>query len=110
MFNTLHSLIEEKKLFIEPKLNADFLANQLDISATKLSNLIKLFTDKNFNDYINEFRIKFAKELLINEAYKGYTITSIGLESGFNSKSTFYAMFKKHTNLTPTAYQKSLLK
>jgi len=51
-----------------------------------------------------------AKELLIHEEYKNYTITSIGLESGFNSKSTFYATFKKHTGFTPAAYQKSFKK
>ena len=110
LFDKIHSLIEEKKLFIEPKLNADYLANELDISSSKLSSIIKLFSDKNFNDYINEFRIELAKELLIHKDYINYTITSIGLESGFNSKSSFYATFKKHTGLTPTEYQKSLIK
>ncbi|ARV14913.1 helix-turn-helix domain-containing protein [Polaribacter sp. SA4-12] len=109
LFDKIHSLIEEKKLFIEPKLNADYLANELDISSSKLSSIIKLFSDKNFNDYINEFRIELAKELLIHKDYINYTITSIGLESGFNSKSSFYATFKKHTGLTPTEYQKSLI-
>ena len=108
LFDKINSLIESKKLFIEPKLNADFLANEVDISSSKLSNIIKLFADKNFNDYINDFRIELAKELLIHKDYKNYTITSIGLESGFNSKSSFYATFKKNTGFTPTAYQKSL--
>ncbi|QNM85916.1 AraC family transcriptional regulator [Polaribacter pectinis] len=107
LFDKIHSLVEDKKLFIEPKLSADFLANELDISSAKLSNTIKLFSGKNFNDYINEFRIELAKELLTHENYKNYTITSIGLESGFNSKSTFYYTFKKHTGLTPTEFQKS---
>ena len=110
LFDKIHSLIEDKKFFIEPKLNADFLANEVDISITKLSNTIKLFSGKSFNDYINEFRIELAKELLKNKNYKNYTIASIGLESGFNSKSNFYYTFKKHTGLTPTEYQKSLVK
>ncbi|TMM31985.1 helix-turn-helix domain-containing protein [Polaribacter aestuariivivens] len=108
VFDKIQSTIQEKKLFIEPKLNAEFLANEVDISSTKLSTIIKLFTDKNFNDYINEFRIDLAKELLAHPEYKNYTITSIGLESGFNSKSTFYSTFKKHTGVTPAQYQKSL--
>ena len=109
LFEKVKLLINEKKLFIEPKLSVDFLANEVDINATKLSNIIKQFSDKNFNDFINEFRIELAKELLKNEDYKNYTITSIGLESGFNSKSTFYATFKKNTGFTPTEYQKSLI-
>ena len=110
IFNKIETLIIAEKLFTEPKLTVDFLATALDVNALKLTSIIKQFSDKNFNDFINEFRITFAKELLLDEAYKNYTITSIGLESGFNSKSSFYATFKKHTNLTPTEYQKLMIK
>jgi AraC-like DNA-binding protein len=109
LFNSIENLIRKRKLFTEPKLTVDFLANEIDVNAVKLSNCIKQFSDKNFNDYINEFRIEFAKNLLIDENYKNYTITSIGLESGFNSKSTFYSTFKKHTGFTPTEYLKSTI-
>jgi AraC-like DNA-binding protein len=61
---------------------------------------------KNNNNFINEHRINLSKNLLRNQAYQQYTITSIGLESGFNSKSAFYHTFKKQTGVTPSAYQK----
>ena len=109
LFDKIEVLLKEKKIFTEPKLSVDFLANELEVNSNKLSNCIKQFSDKNFNDYINEFRIELAKDLLINENYKNYTITSIGLESGFNSKSSFYHTFKKHTGLTPSEYQKSVI-
>tara|TARA_R110002051_G_scaffold223681_1_gene286904 strand:- start:95 stop:403 length:309 start_codon:yes stop_codon:yes gene_type:complete len=96
----------EKKLFTEPKLTVEFLANEVDMNAAKLSNIIKLFSENSFNEYINEFRIELAKELLLDENYKSYTITAIGLESGFNSKSTFYSTFKKNTGNTPSEFQK----
>ncbi|MFK8060072.1 MAG: helix-turn-helix domain-containing protein [Polaribacter sp.] len=107
LFDKIETLIIEKKLFTEPKLSAEFLANEVDVNANKLSNCIKHFSDRNFNDYINEFRVSFAKKLLVDENYKNYTITAMGLESGFNSKSSFYYTFKKHTGITPLAYQKS---
>lgn len=107
LFDKIESLIKEKKLFINPKLNLDFLAIEVDINASKLSNIIKQFSGKNFNDYMNEFRINLAKKLLVHKDYKNYTITSIGLESGFNSKSTFYYAFKKHTGFTPLEFQKT---
>ena len=50
-------------------------------------------------------RIQQSKKLLIDEKYANYTIVSIGLESGFNSKSTFYNVFKKHVGCTPLAYK-----
>ena len=110
IFDEIESLLLEKKLFTEPKLTVEFLANEVDINAAKLSNIIKLFSENSFNEYINEFRIELAKELLLDENYKNYTITAIGLESGFNSKSTFYSTFKKHTGNTPSAYQKTIKK
>ena len=82
------------------------MANEVDVNAAKLSNIIKLFSENSFNEYINVFRIELAKELLVNENYNSYTITAIGLESGFNSKSSFYSTFKKHTGKTPSDYQK----
>ena len=108
LFESVSSLLKDKKLFIEPKLTLDYLANELEVNSNKLSSAIKQFSDKNFNDFINEFRIELAKELLVDENYSNYTITAIGLESGFNSKSSFYHTFKKHTGNTPSAYQKSI--
>lgn len=109
LFNKINQLLENKKLFTEPKLTVEFLANELEINTSKLSNTIKIFTDKNFSDFINEHRIELAKKLLIDEEYKNYTITAIGLESGFNSKSTFYATFKKQEGVTPAEFQKLYL-
>jgi len=107
LFDKINTLINQQRLFREPKLSLVFLADEVDISASKLSTIIKQYSNKNFNDYINDFRIEFAKELLKNSDYKNYTIASIGLESGFNSKSTFYYTFKKQTGFTPYTYQKS---
>lgn len=107
LFDKIEMLLKSKKLFIESKFTLEFLANEVDVSPNKLSNCIKKITSKSFNDYINEFRIELAKELLVHKDYKNYTITSIGLESGFNSKSTFYYTFKKYTGFTPSEFQKA---
>lgn len=107
IFDKINEFLENEKIFTEPKLTVEHLANKVDISSNKLSNIIKQFSDKNFNDYINEYRIDLAKKMLIHRDYKNYTVTSIGLESGFNSKSTFYYTFKKYTGITPSQYQKT---
>lgn len=106
IFNAIETLLNEEKLYTAPKLTIDFLANKIDVNAAKLSTIIKLYSDKNFNDYINDFRIELAKDLLTDEAYQEYTITAIGLESGFNSKSAFFSCFKDQTGFTPYAFKK----
>ncbi|WP_439132680.1 helix-turn-helix domain-containing protein [Polaribacter sp.] len=108
LFAKLEKLLESTRLFTQPKINLELLANELDVSSNKLSSCIKKNTSNNFNDFINGYRVHLAKELLVDNDYKQYTITSIGLESGFNSKSSFYYTFKKYTGITPAAYQKSI--
>ena len=66
------------------------LAEKQKISVSHLSKLINSFSNYNFSDYINSLRIEQAKKLLDDDSFDQYTIVAIGLESGFNSKSTFY--------------------
>jgi len=108
-FKEINQFVITKKKYTDASLSLESLASDINISSSLLSQLINTYSDNNFTDYINKHRIELVKELLIDENYKNYTILSIGLESGFNSKSTFYAAFKKHTNLTPAEYKKELL-
>jgi AraC-like DNA-binding protein len=105
-FDKINAFIIEHKSFTEPKLQLESLAKEIEISPSKLSNIINSYAQKSFNEYINGFRVELSKQLLIDSDYDNYTITAIGLESGFNSKSTFFSTFKKHTGTTPSAYQK----
>ena len=61
--------------------------------------------DTNFNNYINSFRVEYAKELLVTNKFSNLSIEGIGIEAGFHSKSTFYAAFKKIENTTPAQYR-----
>jgi AraC-like DNA-binding protein len=81
----------------------------LNISNGHLSFLINTYSKKNFSDYINGFRIDQVKNLIIDNEYVNYTIESIGLESGFNSKSTFYSAFKKFTDLSPKQFKQQFV-
>ena len=108
-FNHIQNQILEKKHFTIPKISVESLAKELEITPMFLSNCLREHTGKNFNDYINELRVELAKQLLSDIAYEHYTITAIGLESGFNSRSTFFLRFKNKTGITPFEYQKRAL-
>ncbi len=105
-YQKVHSYILDKQRYFDPSFSLDKLSDELSVSTGKLSSLINQFSGCNFSDYINGLRIQDAKKLLENPDFEKYTMVSIGLECGFNSKSTFYAAFKKFTGKTPTAYQK----
>lgn len=105
-FFYIEDYIIQNKRFTDPLLSRDTLAKEMDIGKNKLSTLVNSATEKTFTEYINQLRVNLAKKLLRDNKYKNYTIASIGLESGFNSKSTFYYVFKKNTGKTPLQYKK----
>jgi len=104
-FEKLETLIRFKKIYRDPNLGLSTAANLLGISPCYLSSMINTLNNNSFIDYINGYRVADVKKSLHAEEYRHYTILSIGLEAGFNSKSAFYSSFKKHTGLTPTQYR-----
>ena len=104
-FKELNFLMLEGKIFRDSSLSLESISKDLNISSNYLSQLINKISGKNFSDYVNTLRIEDAKIKLKDPKFNHYTILSIGLEAGFNSKSTFYSAFKKHTGLSPKEYR-----
>jgi AraC-like DNA-binding protein len=93
----------EKQLYKNPNLSLQDLAQELSISSHQLSQFLNNNVGKNFTSFINEFRISEACRIIISN--DKITLEAIGYDVGFNSKSTFFAAFKKHTGTTPLNYQ-----
>ncbi|WP_271769964.1 helix-turn-helix domain-containing protein [Aquimarina algiphila] len=106
-FKELEFLMKEAKIYRDANLGLDSMSTQLNISGNYLSQLVNKVTGRNFTDYVNGFRIEDAKSKLRNPEFTNYTIIAIALESGFNSKSTFYSAFKKLTGISPKEYRKT---
>lgn len=100
----LMQLMNDEKPYLEPKLTLNTLANELDISVNHLSQLINQYQGKNFYDFINGFRIAEFKARVLSPKNKHLSILAIALDSGFNSKSSFNLVFKKHTGMTPSQF------
>ena len=105
-FDRIHSHVLEQQKYLEPDLSMNTLASELDMSVSHLSKLVNSHSSYNFSDYINSLRVEQSKKLLADPAFKDYTIVAIGLECGFNSRSTFYSAFRKFTSKTPTQFLK----
>ena len=108
LYDKINGHVVDNKLFLDPYLGLDSLSESLDLSPGYLSFLINNYSSHNFSDYINQLRVNQVKQLIKDPDYQNYTIVSIGLESGFNSKSTFYKSFKKFTGISPAEFKKNL--
>ena len=101
----LMTAILEDKIYLNPKLTVKDLAREIGSNEKYVSNLINKKNNMNFSNFINIYRVDYAKLLLFDEEYSNFTIEAIGGLAGFNSKSGFNATFKKVTGLTPTQFK-----
>lgn len=106
-FDDIANYIISEQRFLDTSLSLEQLSDELNISSGHLSKLINSYSEHNFSDYINSLRVAQAKSFLKDDDFDNYTIVAIGLECGFNSRSTFYTAFKKFTNQTPSEYRRS---
>ncbi|WP_199608939.1 helix-turn-helix domain-containing protein [Flocculibacter collagenilyticus] len=103
LIKRLTTLMSEEKLYKNSNLTLPLLAKKMHISVPQLSQLINDNLQKSFNDYVNEWRIEEAKQLL--KASPAMTIEVIAEASGYNSQSTFYSAFNKFEQTTPARFR-----
>ncbi len=108
IFEAFNNLVREQKLYLNHELSIHQVAQQLDISVHALSQSINTITEKPFYDIINQYRIDHFKTLVENDDNNRFTILALAYDSGFNSKASFYRVFKLMIGMTPTAYRKSM--
>lgn len=99
----IEAYLERSGAHLQGSLSINELADQLPITARDLSQTLNRHFGLSFFDYINQRRCEHAKRLLAER--QSASVTDIQLSSGFSSKSSFYAAFKKCTGMTPTEYR-----
>ena len=101
------SCIQNYMIHEKPFLNSAYrvmdLANSFQIPVHQCSGLINKYIGKNFNDWVNNYRIEYFIKSYPLKSQK-ITIDAIAFESGFMSMTTFYRAFKKETGKMPLQY------
>lgn len=105
LFEKVLALVKTEKQYRNPELTLKSMSETLNVSTQMLSMVINQRSGKNFNTFINHYRIEESKKLLNDTAFKNLTIAAIAFEVGFNSISSFNTAFKKQTGQTPVAYK-----
>ena len=104
----LERVMREERPYMQPDLKVADLAARLDISAHTLSYLFSQHLQRNYYDYINDFRIEEFKRLVDTDEQGKYTLTALSERCGFSSRASFFRYFKRVTGITPNDYVKQL--
>ena len=105
ILNKLLVLMEKEKYFMQTQITINDIAKKLNTNRNYLSQFINDHFNTNFNSFLNEYRVKEARKLLLISQYNNYTIEGIAETVGFHSKATFNTYFKKITGVTPSFFR-----
>jgi AraC-like DNA-binding protein len=103
---SLNQLMMVEKVYLNENISLREFALRLHADPNLISFILNNHLNKNFYDFVNQYRIEEVKKRLNDPAYKHLSLLGIALESGFNSKTTFNRVFKQVTGMTPTAFQR----
>lgn len=101
--------MEEEKPYLQPELTLPELALRLNIPRHQLTQLLNQHAQKNFFEFVNEYRALEVMRRLQDEKFAHLTLVAIAYDCGFNTKSTFNQFFKQYSGQTPSEYRKNLM-
>lgn len=107
LFDEISKLVIDEKRYLESNLSLAEVSKLVGKTTQKTSSVINEYAKRNFNDFINYYRIQDAKKMLSNIENEKFTISSIAFDTGFSSLSSFNSAFKKFEGITPSLYKKN---
>lgn len=109
LFDRVSRLMETERVYTEPQLTRERLAEMLGTNRTYLSQVIKEKSGMNYQQFINSYRINEAIRILSDRSKADYPLKQLWSDLGFNSASTFYKLFQQSVGITPSVYRKQFM-
>lgn len=102
MLERLHTIMEERQLYLNPNFSIIDLTNLLGTNRTYVSVYLNEVLGKSFFDFVNDYRLQVAEKMVCetNDNFR-----DIAMRSGFNSLSTFRRAFARKHGVTPGVYR-----
>ena len=97
-------LVERDQLYLDPHLSLIRLSAITGTNTLYLSRAINICTGHNFRTMLNDYRIKYAAELLKKNVAPRFSFKDFHQRCGYLSKSAFYTAFRQRLNMTPKEY------
>ena len=105
LMQRIRQLMEEQKPYLNSDLKVSDLADRLSINSRNLSDCIRKTTNDSFANFINAYRIEYAKQLMREQP--DMKLSEVFLSSGFANETTFFRIFKAVTGMTPNEWKAS---
>ena len=99
LMQLIYQYFEREKPYLNPELTLEKLSKDLNSNRTYISKIFKEEMNTNFNNFINDYRVSYAKSLFASQ--KEMKMNEVAQQSGFNSYSTFFRVFKEQTGVSP---------
>ena len=105
----LEQHLAEDKSFIDPDLTAGRLAEKLGFTENHLSAVLNDGMQTSFYDLVARYRLEEFEQLARDAGNRGRSVLELAYDAGFNSKASFYRLFRRAHGTTPTAYLKEVM-
>lgn len=106
LFQSIHQTIADQALHRRPRLSLNDLADITQLNTKDISAAVNIGAERSFCDYINQLRVEDVKQQLGVQENSTPNLLNIAMQAGFNSKSSFNAVFKAVTGLTPRQFHR----
>lgn len=103
IFDRILYALEKEKIYTNPTLSLSETAEHVKSNDKYVSAAIAEHANMNYSNFINFYRINEAKRLIYEEGH--FNLNEVMYACGFNSRTTFYNAFKKHTGLSPKQFK-----
>ena len=104
VFAKVEKYMEEKRPYVNGALPEKYMAHQIGVNRTDLSRAISWYAAKNYSQYVNDYRITYATDLMLRDPYM--KVTEAGRLSGFNSEGSFTSAFKDRVGQNPSEFMR----
>ncbi|MEC4114310.1 helix-turn-helix domain-containing protein [Myroides pelagicus] len=99
----IEEVIINQKMYLRDDFSIEVLEQMTGITRHHLAQVFTLLYDSSFKPFVNQLRINHAIAL-IEQTQENINVTELGMQCGFNSRTSFFRSFKKNTGVSPSEY------